>query len=444
MKHTFRLILLPAVAFIFSLCSLPALAEDWTQWRGPDGQGHAGSLPLPLRWSETENVAWKTPLPGRGHSSPVIAGDEIWLTTAVETLAGEDEKKEKLQTNTGSQPLIVVSHLSLRAICVDRKEGKILHNIELLSEDDPDWTHAINTFASPTPVLEDGLLYCHFGTHGSACLDTRTQKIVWTNRQLKLNHENGPGSTPVSWGDKLIIHCDGSDVQYIAALNKKTGKIAWRTQRSGKMNSNPQLKKAYGTPLVVKINGIDQIISPAADWLYSYDPKTGEELWKVAYGELGFSIVPRPVVGHGMIYFSTSFMRAQVIAVRYDGEKPHVAWRFPKSAPKIPSPLLVGDELYIVNDSGIATCLDAKTGDVHWSERLGGNVAASPTHAGGRIYFHNREGQTFVVKAGPKFHLLATNQLDGGHWASAAAVDRAFYLRTDKALYRIEETKTGE
>ena len=176
--------------------------------------------------------------------------------------------------------------------------------------------HEINTYASPTPIIEEGRLYCHFGSYGTACVDTSSAKVLWQNQDLKVMHENGPGSTPVLWKDRVIFHMDGSDQQFIAALDKKTGKLAWKTPRSGEMNKNPQLKKAYGTPLVLKIDGKEHVVSPAADWLYGYDPASGKELWKLNYGILGFSNVPRPVAGHGMIYLSTSFMRAQILAIR--------------------------------------------------------------------------------------------------------------------------------
>jgi outer membrane protein assembly factor BamB len=254
-------------------------------------------------------------------------------------------------------------------------------------------------------------------------------------------HENGPGSSPVLYQDKLIFHCDGSDVQYIVALDAKTGEIAWKTNRSGEMNSNAQLKKAYGTPIVMKVGNQDAIISPAADWLYAYHPLTGDEMWKVNYGVLGFSIVPRPVAGNGMVYMSTSFMQSEMLAMKVDGASanPAIAWRNKKGVPKMSSPLLVGDELYMVSDNGVATCLDAKSGEALWSERLGGNVSSSPLYADGRIYIGNREGETFVFAPGREFKLLATNKLDGTIMASPAAVDNAIFLRTEKALYRIEK-----
>ncbi len=415
-------------------------AAEWPQWRGPAGQGHSTAKGLPLTWNEKENIVWRTEIPGRAWSSPVIDGQHIWMTTAVESEAPTAEKAKKLADNFAGQPLSIVGKVSLRAICVDRASGKVIHDIELLSAESPDPVHQLNSFASPSPILEDGRLYAHFGTNGTACFDTKTQKVLWTNRELKLKHENGPGSTPVLWGQLLIVHCDGSDTQSIAALDKQTGKIVWRTDRSGEMDPNPQLKKAYGTPLITNVGGREAILSPAANWLYAYEPESGKELWKLSYGMLGFSIVPRPVVGHGMVFFGTSFMKPEILAVTLD-DKPKIAWRFNKQAPSMPSPLLIGDELYIVADKGVATCLDAKTGQTNWTERLGGNFCSSPLFVDGKILIGNREGQTYVIAPGKSYKLLATNQLEGQIMATPAAVDSDLFVRTDKALYRIAVKK---
>ena len=434
-----RYFLLIAMLAVFGLVTVGAGA-DWPQWRGPDGEGHAVAKNLPVTWSETQNVAWKTLLPGKGWSSPVIEGNEIWLTTAVESPLSDEDKKKLLAGNTGDQPLNLSGPLSMRAVCIDRTTGKLLHDVELMVEAHPDPVHSLNSFASPSPVIENGRLYCHFGTNGTACLDTKTRKIAWTNRELRLKHENGPGSSPILWGDLLVFHCDGSDVQYIVALHKQTGQVAWKTNRSGKLNEDPQLKKAYGTPLVIDVAGRPQLVSPGADWLYGYDPATGRELWKLSYGVLGFSIVPRPVQGNGLVYFSTSFMQSELLAVRVSGESgAKIEWRYKKQVPQMPSPLLVGSELYMVSDKGIATCLDAKTGDPLWSERLGGNFSSSPLFADGRIYVGNREGMTYVLTPGSNYNLLASNQLDGSIMATPAALDNALFIRTDQALYRIEK-----
>jgi sugar lactone lactonase YvrE/enterochelin esterase-like enzyme len=427
-----------------AICRGPSTATEpeWPQWRGPGGQGHAPEArDLPLTWSETENVAWKTPLPGRGWSSPVVAGGQIWMTTAIETEVTEEQKQKRLEGAAAGQPLNVSGPVSLRALCVDRDSGRLLHDVELMVVPDPQPIHSLNSYASPTPVLDGGRLYCHFGDFGTACVDTRTAQLAWARRDQRLNHENGPGSTPVLWRDRLIFHCDGSDRQSIVALDTATGAVAWQTDRSGELRSDPQLKKAYGTPLVLPLGGRDVVVSPAADWLYGYDPATGRELWKTSYGGLGFSIVPRPVLAHGLLYMSTSFMQPETLAVRLgDGSTPpEIVWRERKGAPSMPSPLVVGDELYLVSDKGVATCLDAKTGGLAWTERLGGNFCSSPLFADGRIYVGNRDGETFVLKPGRTFSLEATNRLDGQIMATPAAIDAALFLRTDTALYRIEK-----
>ena len=433
--NTTRLLLTAALAIVSTSLS----AAEWPEWRGPGGQGHAQATGLPASWSETNNVTWKTELPGRAWSSPVIEGKNIWLTTAIETLAKKEDADRRLKANTGNQPLTVLEKVEFRALCVDRDTGKLTQNILLLIAREPQWVHALNSYASATPVIEDGRLYCHFGAMGNACLDTRTSKVLWTDTSLVVQHENGPGSTPVLWKNLMLFHLDGSDQQFIAALDKRTGKLAWKTPRSGDMNKDPQLRKSYGTPLILTVNGKEQIISPASDWIYSYDDN-GKELWRVNYGMLGFSLTPRPVVGHGMIFMSTGFMKPQMLALRYQGlEKPEIAWRSEKGAPTMPSPLLVGEELYFANDGGIFTCLDAKTGAEHYRERIGGNYSSSPTFADGKIYVHNREGLTTVIKPGKQFEVLEKNQLPGKIFASLAAVDRALYLRTDTALYRIED-----
>lgn len=425
-------------ATTMAVLSTSLSAAEWPEWRGPGGQGHAQATGLPTSWSETNNVTWKTELPGRAWSSPVIEGKTIWLTTAIETLAKKEDADRRLKANTGNQPLTVLEKVEFRALGVDRASGKLTHNLLLLTAREPQWVHALNSYASCTPVIADGKLYCHFGAMGTACLDTHTGKVLWTDTTLVVQHENGPGGSPVLWKNLLLFHLDGSDQQFIAALDKRTGKLAWKTPRSGEMNKDPQLRKSYGTPLILTLNGQEQIISPASDWLYSYDEQ-GRELWRVKYGQLGFSLTPRPVAGNGMIYLSTGFMKAQILALKYAGlEKPEIAWRYDKGAPTMPSPLLIGDELYFANDGGIFTCLDAKTGAEHYRERIGGNYSASPTFADGKIYVHNREGLTTVLKPGKQFTVLEKNQLPGKIFASLAAVDHALYLRTDTALYRLE------
>ena len=433
-----------AFCIIFFLINFKAFAEtsNWTQWRGVNGQGHSHYDNLAVSWNEKKNITWKVKTKGRGWSSPVIFNDQIWFTSAEESLATEEEARERLKENTGSQPLTLLKSSKFHAICLDKKSGEVIHSISLFSVDKPQWVHRFNSYASPTPIIEEGRLYCHFGTYGTACVDTATGKVLWKNFELQCMHENGPGSCPVLYGDSIIFHMDGSDVQYVAALNKDDGSLKWKTSRSGKMNPNPQLKKGYSTPIIINRNGKDELISPGANWLYSYDPKSGSENWKVDYEVLGFSNVARPVSGEGMIYVATCFMRSQMLGIS-SGESPEIVWRYKKGVPNTPSPLLSKGLLYFVGDSGgLVTCLDSKTGELVWSERIAsGKYWSAPFIANGKIYFHNEDGVTTVIQEGRAFKILSENKIEGKIMSSAAISDGAIYLRTDKAIYKVENEK---
>ena len=430
------------ILFGFLLTPFFICGANWPQWRGPNSSGHAPKgINYPSVWSAEKNILWKTNLPGRGHSSPVHDGKNIWVTTALETPASEEEKKERLKQNNGLPTVTVLSKVSLRALKIDPATGKILKNIEIFEKKQPQWVHKLNSYASPSPFLEKGKLYLHFGAYGNACIDSESGKIIWKNQEKNLwvMHENGPGSSPIIWKDFMIFHLDGSDSQSIVALNKNNGKIAWQTKRSGEMRENPQLQKSYSTPIVEEFNGRPVLISCAADWVYGYNPENGKELWKVNYGILGFSNVARPVLGHGMIYLSTCFMKAEIHAYKYDGQKtPKLAWKMTKGAPKMPSPILVGKQLYVVNDGGILSCVNAITGELAWRERLDGEFSASPTYANGLIYFSDRTGKTTVIKPGQQLNIVSENILDGNpHMASLAPIENSFLIRTDNKLYRV-------
>ncbi|MBM4010212.1 MAG: serine/threonine protein kinase [Planctomycetes bacterium] len=442
-----RRIATPVLAVAGLVAGGAASAAPWPQWRGPTGDGHAPATgALPVAWSETEHVAWKAPLPGRGWSSPVVDERLVWMTTAIEREATAEEKARRAAEPSGASPRNVVTRVSLRALAVDRDTGRLVHDVELLAVEDPQPIHALNSYASPSPVLREGRLWCHFGDFGTACVDTATGRVVWSNRALRLDHVNGPGSTPILHDGLLIVHCDGCDVQEIAALDAATGAVAWKTRRSGPLRDDPDLKKAYSTPLIVPHAGRDVLVSPAADWLYGYDPETGAELWRMSYGELGYSVVPRPVAGHGLVFMSTSFNQPRLLAVRLgdDGRSAEIAWEQRKGAPSMPSPLVVGTRLFMVGDKGVATVLDARDGATVATLRLGGNFSSSPLLADGRIYVGNHDGDTFVIDPGVATDveptLLATNHLDGRIFATPAGVGDSLYLRTDTALYRIATT----
>jgi outer membrane protein assembly factor BamB len=418
-------------------------ADAWPEWRGPMGQGHSDATNLPVTWSESEHVAWRTEIPGRGWSTPVVAAGRIWLTTGIDELDSPEDADRRRKSSTNSQPLRISESVSLRAVELDLATGKLVRDIEVLNQREPQMIHIDNSYATPTPIFDGHRLYCHFGPSGMACLDTQSGEVLWTNRSLYVEHENGAGSSAVLWNDLLIVHCDGIDQQYITALDAKTGKEVWKTARTGKLNDNPQLRKAYATPLVAKLNGKTQLISPAADWLFGYDPTSGQELWKLPYGFTGFSNSARPVVQGDMIFTTTGFMKAELLAIdaatASATDPPKLAWRFGKQVPNVSSLILVDNLLYMASDNGIATCLDASTGEVQWTERIGKRFWASPLYADGRLYFFDRDGLTTVIGPGKEFKMLAQNQLDGEIMAGAAAVDGALLVRTDKALYCLKQ-----
>jgi len=393
--------------FVILFLCLPVLAEDWPEFRGPTGQGHSTETGLPLTWSETKNVKWKTAIPGKGWSSPAILGDRIWLTTAT-----EDGK-------------------SLRAICVDRNTGAITQNVELFRLKNLGPMSPKNSLASPTPVLEGDRVYLHFGNHGTACI-TQTGEIVWKTKLDYDNGQHGPGGSPVLYEDLLIVSCDGNDYQFVAALDKLTGKTKWKKLRQG--------YQAYTTPLVVRLPESDQVISPGAFRAIAYEPRTGKEIWQVRYGD-GFSNVPRPVYGNGLVFICTGFQEPSLMAVRVDGRgdvtTKHVAWSLKRGAPLTPSPLLVGGELYMITDNGIATCVDAATGKEHWKARIGGNHSASPVYADGRIYFLSEEGESVVIAPGKEFKVLAKSELNGETLASMAVSGGSIFIRSRTHLYRL-------
>ena len=420
---------------------------NWPAFRGPSGQGVTAEASLPVTWSESSNVTWKTSVPGRGWSSPVIWGNDIWMTTAVERTPTDEEKKELLKGDKQASQKQVAKSISLRAVCVDRTSGKTKQDVELFEIENPDSIHLLNSYASPTPVIEQGRLYCHFGTFGTACLDTNTGKKLW-ERRLQTKHSVGPGSSPVLWRDLLVLVCDGTEEQFVTALNKSTGDEVWKTPRPPMSGSQGEMHKAFCTPLAIEWDGVPQLITPGAQWFVSYNPETGKPLWKINHGK-GFSNVPVPVFANGISYLVTGFMKAELWAVpvssRGELSSDDVLWEQKRQIPKMSSPALAGDAVYVVNDSGVLSCIDIHSGDIRWSSRLGGNFSASPLVAGDsasgeHIYFCGQDGKTTVVRPNlERAEIVAENELDGRLMASPVVSDGALFMRTDTHLYRLEE-----
>ena len=420
------LMILAAVAW---LAGPLAAAENWPEFRGPTGQGHAEADNLPVEWSEQQNVAWKTPIHGRGWSTPVVWGDRVWLTTA---------------TPDGRE---------MSAICVDRETGEVLFDKKIFRVADPrSLGNDVNGYASPSPVIEPGRVYVHFGSYGTACLDSETGEVIWQRRDLPCNHWRGPASSPILFENLLILTFDGADRQYLAALDKETGETVWKTPRSthfddlnaqGEPIANGDFRKAFNTPIIIRVDGRVQMISPGAKAVFAYDPRTGEEIWSVHYP--GHSSAPRTLRGEGMVFVCTGFPRPEMWAIRPTGSgevaDSHVAWKYGKNVPAKPSPLLVEGRIYMIDDSGVASCIDAETGEDVWKARVDGSYSASPVYAGGRIYFFSEEGKTTVIAPGEEYKKLAENRLDSGFMASPAVAGDALFLRTRTHLYRIEKQK---
>jgi outer membrane protein assembly factor BamB len=404
--------------FLVALLVAPApVLADWPQFRGPSGDGNAPAAKLPTEWDRTRNVTWRKELPGLGWSSPVVAGGRIYLTTAAPSGRA----------------------ISLRVLCLNAASGETIWNVEVFQPDAArsPGIHKKNSHASPTPVIDGDDLFVHFGHLGTACLNARDGKALWKQHSLSYNPVHGNGGSPVLVAGRLVFSIDGTDRQEVVALDRKTGKVAWRTPR----NLSVAKPFSFSTPLAIVVNGQEQIVSAGSGVVMALDPKSGKEIWRVKYGS-GYSVVPRPVYGNGLVYVSSGYEAPVLYAIRPDGTgdvtSTHVEWTQKKGVPRNASPLLVGDALYLAADDGLVSCLAPKTGKARWSERIGRAYSASPIHADGRIYLLDEDGLATVLRAGSTYEELASNRMGEKALASFAVDGDALLLRTEKALYRIE------
>lgn len=405
----------------FLLLASVIVRADWPQFRGPTQQGISEAKGLPIEWGPEKNVAWKVPVPGKGWSSPVVTDGKIYLTTAVPQGSGEK------------------SELSLRTLCLNSKSGETIWDREVFRHPGSKVPggHSKNSHASSTPFVESGKIYVHFGHLGTARLNATDGAIDWVNSELGYSPVHGNGGSPVLFENKLIFAIDGSDRQEVVALAAESGKVAWRTPR----NTKSDKQFSFCTPLLWQINGTTQVVTQGSNVVTSLDPTTGAELWRVAFK--GYSVVPRPVAANGMIFMSTGYDNGKVLALKPTGTgditSSAIAWQAAKNAPYNPSMICVDGLLYAVSDSGIASCWDAQTGEVIWSERVPEKYSSSLLYAEGRLYLQSEEGTGTVLKAGRTFETLATNKLGERSLASYAVDGSALIIRTEKNLYRIEK-----
>ena len=421
-----RPILYVIVAFLLS--TRLSSAEDWPQFRGPDGQGHSDARNVPITWDPETNVAWKVPIPGAGWSSPVVAKGRIYLTTAV--VDGTEEV-----TALGKYNKKISSPYSLRTLCIDDESGDVLWNVETHQVPAETSIHPKNSHASSTPIVTNDRVYVHFGTYGTAALDL-DGNVIWT-KQIDYHPVHGSGSSLIVFEDLLVFNCDGGDKAHVIALDAATGDERWKTARP----EGPKKKFSFSTPLIIDVNGTPQLISAGSGSVVAYDPHSCRQLWMARYPNR-FSVVPRPVFAGGLVLVCTGYEGPpELLAIRPDGTgdvtESHIAWREKKFVPHNPSPIVHENRVFLMSDNGIASCRDLDTGDLIWKERVGGDHSASPIFADGRIYILSENGICTVISAADEYEELAKNDLQEATLASITPLDRALLIRTESSLYRI-------
>jgi outer membrane protein assembly factor BamB len=396
--------------------------SNWTYYRGSNLDGISLNKDLPLTWSENENIVWKTSIHGKGASSPVICGDQIWLTTA---------------DSTGKR---------LYAVCMSLKTGKIIHDLKVFEPDSVPPLHTLNTHATPTPAIEEGFVYVHFGSMGTACLESNTGKLVWKRQDLKCDYVQGAASSPIIYKNMLILHYEGVDIQFIIALDKKTGKTIWKSIRPQELYvKQPTIaRKAFITPIIVNVDGKDILISNGAEVCIAYNPMTGEEIWRIPYSS--DTTISMPMFSNGLVIFTTGLLDPiRMMAVKPSGKgditKTNIVWTVNKDIPAINSPFVKDGLLYMIHERGILTCLEAETGKIVYTNKLKGEFYSSPICADGKIYFLSKRGIVYVLQEGREFKILAENHMDGEYMATPAISGKSLVVRSNKALYRIESVK---
>lgn len=398
--------------------------HNWTHFRGSGLNGISSVEYAPVRWTTDSNIIWKAEIHDRGWSSPVVYGNQVWLTTA----SGEGKE--------------------LYAVCLDYETGKTIFDINLFNPDSVYGKHPINSYATPTPCIEQDFVYIHFGSYGTACIRTSDGSVAWKVTDLTCDHVQGPASSPIIFGNLLILHFEGQDVQYITALDKSNGQVIWRVERPHDLMEplEPIGRKAYITPLVVSVNGRDLLISNGSAVCIAYDPLTGKEVWRIVGGE--DSTISSPISGEGKVFFYTSFITppegeqyAELLAVdpgdTGDVAGTNIVWRMKAPILQLLTPVIRNGLIYTVDSESNLMCIEAAGGKIVWKQRLTGKFNSSPIIAAGNIYLCSTRGETYVIREGRDMQVISINEIEGEIWATPAVLRNSILIRTSKFLYRI-------
>ena len=412
---------------------------QWNQLRGDHAGIASDSAKPPVKINLDQQTVWQTEIPGTGWSSPVYQDGLIWLTTSVSKEASKEEIEKQLAGDPLAKIKTLAKSVQLRAIAVEKSTGKLIHNILLTTVSKPKPINPLNSYASPTPAISKGRVICHFGSYGTWCLNAKTGEKLWDTKFV-IKHSVGPGSSPVVFDDRVILVCDGTDQQYVAAVDLETGKEIWKTNRPPIRATNGEYRKAYSTPILIDAGQKRQVVVPGAQWIAAYELENGKEIWRLDHGR-GFSVTPMPIYDSGLVIFSTGYMKAEFVAVDPTGTgdvtETHLKWRS-RGAPKMPSFVCESGRIYSVSDDGILTCLDAKTGQQVKRVRVGGNYSSSPLLAGGNLYISNRDGAMKVIQCSSELKTIATNQFGSQIMASPILIGDDLLVRTAEKLIRIK------
>lgn len=418
----------------FGRSALAEEAANWPIWRGPLGTGEAPDAKPPIEWNERKNVRWKVALPGRGHSTPIVWGERIYLTTAIPF---GNKHEPKFANRPGAHDNLPVSQRhKFVVLAIDRRSGKTLWEKSVREALPVEGGHRTASLASASPLTDGERVIAFFGSHGLYCLSPAGE-VVWEKQfgQMHTKHGHGEGASPALWGNTLIVNWDHEGDSFIVAIDKRSGEEIWRRPRNE--------VTSWATPIVVEHDGRPQAIVAGTERVRSYDLKTGEVIWQC--GGLSQNIVATPVYGGGRVFVGSSYEKRALLAIALDGAKgditgtDNVLWTRRRRTPYVPSPLLVGGHLYfLAHYQNVISRVDARTGEEDGGPfRLGGlaNIYASPVAAAGRIYVTDLDGATLVFTDAAQPKMLAVNQLGDRFSASAAVVGDAIYLRGERFLY---------